>query len=135
MSLEFPFSGFYIYDDSDTSEQYLKDKCKLIDLQSLSHINTLTKDLSALHINCRSMFAKQHELDLFVHSFPYRPSFCCFTETWLTSSSGIPFINDYVGYSKIRGTRGGGVYVLFMFSIHCNHMNLYYKVLLHLLNI
>ena len=88
----FPFNIFYVYDDDLQAEQHLLSKCSHTDLISLSNIAFPSTSISILQMNWRSIFSKQHDIDLFIHSTSTLPSICCFTETYL--SDAIPSLSS-----------------------------------------
>lgn len=114
MNLEtevFPFSGFYLFDDSVDTEALLINQCKLSSVASskllLSSLKSESDVLSCVHLNCRSIEAHRADIGGLISSFNHDVDIYFLSETWLRNNAMISFDN-YCSYHVFRANRAGG---------------------------
>ena len=91
------------------NKHYLKSN-DYISFDKLTYLknNLPNKNFSLLHINCRSILNKLHDINLITQSV--KPNVLGVTETWLQEAqTGLISLPDYNFVSKCRDGRGGGV--------------------------
>ncbi len=106
----FPYSGFYAFDDSSETEEFLLNCCKNVTVSGYNEIKNNSDLFTILHVNCRSIMNKDTELELLLSSLNNKPRICLFTETWLSENLLAPNFINYSGHHMCRDGRiGGGV--------------------------
>ena len=105
---QFPFKGFYPFDDDPRVEEEIISHCH--PASSSPHMVTCFNDnIALLHINCYSVNNKLDELELYINSFDNTPDLIFLSETWLSNTS-IFKIANYNSYHQCRElTKGGEV--------------------------
>ncbi len=108
---DFPFAGFYVFDDKIESEDYLKSHCHEVSLDGYNDNCIVANDvLTVMHMNTRSLKNKVCHVESLFGSMSVLPDICLISETWLSNDAIIPNFANFNGYHYFRPSRmGGGV--------------------------
>jgi len=110
------------YDPEKNFFNNIDNKSRIFLPNELNLLNDSNHTSSILHINCRSVFNKLCELNIFLSSCNLQPDFpiICLTETWLNESTA-PLIS-LPGYNFVYKNRldklGGGTGLFIKNDIH-----------------
>ena len=109
--MDFPYAGFYIFDDKIESEDYLKSHCHEVTLDGYNNNCIVDNDVfTVMHINTRSFKNKVCHVESLFSSMSVLPDICLFSETWLNNDAIIPNFTNFNSYHYFRPSRmGGGV--------------------------
>ena len=55
----FPFSGYFVFDDSHETELHMQDSCNYVTLEQYVKINAYQNSLAVMNLNCRSLCKNQ----------------------------------------------------------------------------
>jgi len=118
----FPYSGFYVYDDSNEAEEHLMNCCKNVTIADYNNIINNSDLFTIMHVNCRSVVNKVTELESLLFSLNNKPDICFFSETWLSNNVLAPHFANYSGHHMVREGRGGGVSIYVQNCFDCQEM-------------
>jgi hypothetical protein len=118
----FPYSGFYVYEDSSEAEEHLINYCKNVTVADYNDVKDNSNLFTVMHVNCRSIVNKVTELESLLFSLNNKPDICFFSETWLSNNALAPHFANYSGHHMVREGRGGGVSIYVQNCFDCHEM-------------
>lgn len=112
-SEHFPFSGYYVFDDSYETEQSMQNSCKYVTLEQYNaNVNACSSSITIMNLNCRSLLKNVDSVEVLFASMEKVPDICMFSETWLSPKSLLPCFEGLSGFHNFRQEQtGGGVSV------------------------
>ena len=102
MALNFPYSGFYPYDDDPNFETNLVNNCALYSINDLNMLPSNENSLFYLHLNCRSLHRNEDQVNSFIASLNLKSTVLFFSETWFNCSSCIQVPPGYNAFHCFR---------------------------------
>ena len=62
----FPFSGYFVFDDSHETELHMQDSCYYVTFEQYAKINVYHSSLAVMNLNCRSLCKNINDIEMFL---------------------------------------------------------------------